>query len=276
MTLPDRGPTELARDPGKGDPIPASAPPEMSPIFSLNGKVIVVTGGAQGMGRAHVDMCVQLGARVALLDVQDDLGQAAIELHGGRVIYIRTDVTSEAAWSHAIDTTLSAFGRLDGLVNNAGILVAKSMRETSVTDFQRVVDVNQQGVFLGMRTIAPHLEANGGGSIVNISSTAGLVGIGECFAYSASKFAVRGMTKAAAVELAPARIRVNSIHPGDTHTPMIEDLGASEAVPDVSTIPLARFAMPQEIATAVCFLLSSASSYMTGAELVLDGGYTAR
>lgn len=102
------------------------------------------------------------------------------------------------------------------------------------------------------------------------------MGIGECFAYSASKFAVRGMTKAAAVELAPARIRVNSIHPGDTHTPMIEDLGASEAVPDVSTIPLARFAMPQEIATAVCFLLSSASSYMTGSELVLDGGYTAR
>jgi 3alpha(or 20beta)-hydroxysteroid dehydrogenase len=145
-----------------------------------------------------------------------------------------------------------------------------------VAEFDRVIDVNQKSVFLGMRAIVPQMRARGTGSIVNISSTAGLVGIGECFAYSASKFAVRGMTKAAAVELAADGIRVNSVHPGDTKTPMIENLLASDAVPEVSSIPLGRFAAPSEIASAVAFLLSPASSYMTGAEMVLDGGYTTR
>lgn len=243
--------------------------------LTLEDKVVMVSGAAQGMGRTHVDMCVELGANVAMLDVQNELGMAALEEHGDRVVYIATDVTNEGAWARAVERTLNAFGRIDGLVNNAGILVARSMRETSPADFRRVTEVNQMGVFLGMRAVVPALEACGNGSIVNISSTAGLVGIGDCFAYSASKFAVRGMTKAAAVELAPHGIRVNSVHPGDTRTPMIEHLEHSAAVPDISAIPMARFAMPREISAAVCFLLSSASSYMTGSEVVLDGGYTA-
>ena len=244
--------------------------------FSLDGKVVMITGAARGMGRAHVDLCIALGARVAMLDVQDDLARDALDEYGDAVSYLNTDVTSEVAWARAVDHTLSDFGRVDGLVNNAGVLVAHSLMQTSVADFERVLAVNQKGVFLGMRAVVPALRAAGEGSIVNISSTAGLVGIGECFAYSAAKFAVRGMTKAAAVELAPDRIRVNSVHPGDTQTPMIEGLLATDAVPDVSSIPLGRFATPTEIASAVAYLLSPASSYMTGAEMVLDGGYTAK
>lgn len=259
----------------EGEAQPAGRTDLSSSPFSLDGKVVMITGAARGMGRASVDMCVALGARVAMLDVQDDLAQDALDQHGHDVSYMNTDVTCVAAWARAVDNTLSVFGRLDGLVNNAGILVARSLMETSVADFDRVIDVNQKGVFLGMRAVVPALRAAGGGAIVNISSTAGLVGIGECFAYSASKFAVRGMTKAAAVELAPDRIRVNSIHPGDTQTPMIEDLLGSDAVPDVSSIPMGRFAVPTEIAAGVAYLLSPASSYMTGAEMVLDGGYTA-
>jgi len=161
-------------------------------------------------------------------------------------------------------------------VNNAGVLIARSLLETTTDEYERSTAVNQKGVFLGMRAAVPLLVAAGGGSIVNISSTAGLVGIGECFAYSASKFAVRGMTKAAAVELASLGIRVNSVHPGDTRTPMIEALADSEAVPETSQIPLGRHAEPTEISEAVCFLLSAGASYITGAELVVDGGYTAR
>lgn len=242
---------------------------------SLSGKVIAVTGAARGMGRAHVDACVEFGAQVIMIDLLDELGDQAVQEHGERVHYAHADVSDERDWRRALQAGLSTFGRLDGLVNNAGILVAKGMAETSSEEYDRVCAINQKGVFLGMKTVAPILRNSGGGSIVNISSTAGLVGIGDCFAYTASKFAVRGMTKAAALELAPHGIRVNSVHPGDTLTPMIEDLAGSAAVPDLTSIPLRRFARPQEIAAAVCFLLSEASSYMTGAELVLDGGYTA-
>jgi len=242
---------------------------------SLAGKVIVITGAAQGMGRAHVDACVELGARVVMMDVRDDLGKEAAAEHGDRVLYVHADVSSEKDWNHAVASAMGEFGQIDGLVNNAGILITGELLDTSVENFERAVRVNQTGVFLGMRTVAPILASTGAGSIVNISSTAGLVGIGDCFAYTATKFAVRGMTKAAAVELAKKGVRVNVVHPGDTLTPMIEGLAGSDAVPDMSSIPLGRYAQPREVSAAVCFLLSDASRYMTGAEIVVDGGYTA-
>ncbi|MEV8569601.1 glucose 1-dehydrogenase [Streptomyces sp. NPDC051322] len=242
---------------------------------SLEGKVVAVTGAARGMGMAHVHACIELGAQVLVLDVRDELGVEVADRYEDRALYVHTDVTDERDWARSVAAGLSAFGRIDGLVNNAGILVAKTLLDTSVEEYERVVAVNQRSVFLGMKAFVRPMLESGGGSIVNISSTAGLVGIAECFAYSASKFAVRGMSKAAAIELAPFGVRVNSVHPGDTLTPMIQELGDTDAVPDTSMIPLQRYANPYEISSAVCFLLSDSSSYMTGAELVLDGGYTA-
>lgn len=238
--------------------------------YSLQGKVIMVTGASGGMGRTHVEVCTRLGAHVVMLDITEP--ETALD---SNMRFIRTDVSSEADWQRAVDLVRRDFGRLDGLVNNAGILRPLTLESTSSDDFDRVIAVNQRSVFLGMRTAAPLLRESKGGSIVNISSIAGLVGIGGCFAYTASKFAVRGMTKAAAVELAPDGIRVNSVHPGDTLTPMIQNLEGESAVPDMSIYPLGRFAEPNEISRVVGFLLSDAASFVTGAEIAVDGGYTA-
>ncbi|RNM11797.1 glucose 1-dehydrogenase [Nocardioides pocheonensis] len=250
--------------------------PEVPPNLSLIDRVVVITGAARGMGRAHVETCIEAGARVVLTDVLDDLGaDLCRSLPDGRAVYVHADVSTEGDWDRVVDVAQARFGRVDGLVNNAGILLERSLRETSVDEFNRVVAVNQTGVFLGMRAIAPLMEAAGGGSIVNISSVAGMVGFREAFAYTASKFAVRGMSKAAALELASHNIRVNAVFPGDTLTPMIEGSG-SDAVADTGSIPLRRYGVPSEIAAVVRFLLSDAASYMTGAELTVDGGYVAQ
>lgn len=241
--------------------------------FSLRDKVILITGASGGMGRTHVDVCTQLGAQVVMVDVSEPA--AGAHTHEDRTTFIRASVSSADDWHEVARTVEGKFGRLDGVVNNAGILLTQTLEETAPEDFDRIIEVNQRGVYLGMRATLPLLKRAGSGSIVNVSSTAGLVGIAGCFAYSASKFAVRGMTKAAAIELASWRIRVNSIHPGDTLTPMIAGLENTSAVPDTSTIPLSRFAEPMEISRAVAFLLSNAAAYITGAELVVDGGYTA-
>lgn len=241
--------------------------------WSLQGKVIAITGAARGMGLAHARACVELGAHVVMMDVRDQLGESAARELGSQVHYVHADVTEESDWERALSIAIDKFGGLQGLVNNAGILTVASMLNTSRADYDRIIAINQTGVFLGMQAAVPLMLRSGGGSIVNVSSTAGLVGIEECFAYSASKFAVRGMTKAAAIELAGTGVRVNSVHPGDTKTPMMEGVD-SPAVPSTSAIPLGRYAEADEIASGVCFLLSDASSYMTGAELVLDGGYT--
>lgn len=239
--------------------------------MSLTNKVVLITGAAGGMGQTHTQACLDLGANLVLTDVVEP--QSLID--NDRVTFIKADVSSSQDWNALAKTIENQFGRLDGLVNNAGILTTHSLEETSEEEFDRVIAINQKGVFLGMHHCLPLLKKSSAASIVNISSTAGLVGIGECFAYSASKFAVRGMTKAAAIELAKMGIRVNSVHPGDTLTPMIEGLGDSAAVPDISHIPLGRFAQPEEISRAVTFLLSGASSYITGTEITVDGGYTA-
>jgi 3alpha(or 20beta)-hydroxysteroid dehydrogenase len=252
--------------------LPSGAPA----ACSLEGKVVVITGAARGMGRAHVETCIAGGARVVLADVLDEPGiELASTFPEGKAVYVHVDVADERDWERLADVTQDRFGRVDGLVNNAGILLERSLRDTSLDNFNRVVSVNQTGVFLGMRTVSPVMAAAGGGSIVNISSVGGLVGFRDCFAYVASKYAVRGMSRAAALELASSGVRVNTVFPGDTLTPMIEGSGTGAvAAPDA--IPMSRYGLPDEVAAAVCFLLSDASSFMTGSELVVDGGYTAQ
>lgn len=240
-------------------------------------KVVLISGGARGMGASHARTLVEAGSRVVIGDVRADDGTALAAGLGDRCLFTPLDVTSRDSWDAAIAATTERFGGLDGLVNNAGILVTESLEQSARDNWDRVIAVNQTGVYLGMQAALPALRARGGGSIVNISSTAGLVGFADTFAYVAAKFAVRGMTKAAAIELAEAGIRVNSIHPGDIETEMIAG-GAADtgAVPATTEIPLGRYGRPREISDLVAFLISDFSSYITGAELTADGGYTAR
>jgi 3alpha(or 20beta)-hydroxysteroid dehydrogenase len=246
----------------------------------LQGKVALVSGAARGMGQAEAGLFARAGARVMLADVLDEEGAQVARAIGDAARFQHLDVTSEAGWAAAVAATLAAFGRLDVLVNNAGIVIPSLLRDLSLENYQRVIDVNQTGVFLGMRAVIPAMEAAGGGSIVNVSSIDGLIGMDLVFAYVASKFAVRGMTKTAALELAPLRIRVNSLHPGFVHTRMGNPTGdpAARGLLDrygARRIPLGRPAEPEEIATLALFLASDESSYCTGSEFVADGGFTA-
>jgi 3alpha(or 20beta)-hydroxysteroid dehydrogenase len=239
------------------------------------GKVVIVTGGARGMGAAHAQALVAEGARVVLTDLREDEGLAIAAELGAHARFVRADVTSAADWKEAVEAARRNFGEVSGLINNAGILTTGTLEQTTVKEFRRSVDVLQVGVFLGMQAVIPSMKASGGGSIVNISSTGGLVGFPDIIGYVAAKWAVRGMTKAAALELAPFGIRVNSIHPGEIDTPMIAGLGGSDVVPAFDRIPLGRYGRPEEVAALATFLLSDQASYITGAEHVIDGGYTA-
>ena len=246
----------------------------------LDGKVALVSGAARGMGRAEALLFAREGARVVVADVLDDEGARVAAEIGAAARFQHLDVTREAGWTEAVAAATSAFGRLDVLVNNAGIVIASPLRELSLESYRRVTDVNQTGVFLGMRAVIPAMEAAGGGSIVNVSSIDGLIGMDLVFAYVASKFAVRGMTRTAALELAPLRIRVNSLHPGFVHTRMGNPEGIPEARAPLDRyarrrIPLGRPAEPEEIANLALFLASDESSYCTGSEFVADGGFTA-
>ncbi len=248
----------------------------------MDGKVALVTGGARGLGRAMVEALVAEGARVAIGDVRTAEVEAVAAALGDAVLPLSLDVTSEAAWPAAVDATVATFGRLDVLVNNAGTAAGGPLAEATLADWERVVAVNQTGVFLGMRAVIPAMTAAGGGSIVNISSIDGMTAAPRVLSYVASKWAVRGMTKAAAMELAHLGIRVNSVHPGYVVTdlalpdgvdrslvaPMIEEHAERSA-------PMRRTGRPAEIAAMVLFLASDESSYATGAEFVVDGGMTA-
>ena len=247
----------------------------------LEGKVAFISGGGRGMGAAEARLFAREGAKVIIGDVLDVEGrqvEAEINETGGEALYVPLDVTCEAAWDEAMRATVSRFGRLDILVNNAGVVVHGPGDDATVEDWDLVMDINAKGVFLGTRAAIPHMRATGGGSIVNISSISGMVGQDNIHpGYNASKGAVRLLTKATAIQYAGESIRVNSVHPGPIKTAMTEQ---SRSDPEqyrrtMARTPLGRYGEPDDVAYGVLFLASDESSFMTGSELVIDGGVTA-
>jgi 3alpha(or 20beta)-hydroxysteroid dehydrogenase len=244
----------------------------------LEGKVAIVTGAARGQGAAAARLFAAEGARVVIADVLDDLGTELAASLGETAVYRHLDVSSEEDWQRTVDETVHTLGSVDVLVNNAGILRFAALPDMPLEDYLRVVTVNQVGTFLGMKTVAKPMIAAGQGSIVNISSVEGLAGMPYLTAYTATKFAIRGMTKVAALELGPMGIRVNSVHPGMIVTDMVKDAAGGHDIdlsPAAKRIPLRRMGQSEDIAEVVLFLASDRSSYVTGAELAADGGATA-
>ncbi len=234
------------------------------------------------MGAVEARLFAQEGAKVAIGDVLEEAGQRLVEEiseAGGEALFVPLDVTSESQWQEAIDTTVRRFGTLDILVNNAGVGGYSRLEDTTVEEWDRVMDINAKGVFLGTKVAIPQLRRAGGGSIINISSQLGLVGVANSSAqYQASKGAVRLLTKSTAIQYAGEGIRANSVHPGPIVTPMTE-AGRADAERyrvTVSRIPLGRYGEPEDVAWGVLFLASDESSFMTGSELVIDGGWTAQ
>jgi len=248
----------------------------------VDGKVALISGGARGQGATEAQLFSREGAKVVLGDILDDAGrqvEAAIRAAGGEATYVHLNVTSEADWRAAVDTAERGYGHLHVLVNNAGILIRKSIEETTEDDWDRLMAVNVKGVFLGTKYAIPAMRRAGGGSIINISSTAGLVGspYGSS-AYTATKGAVRLFTKATAVQHAKENIRCNSVHPGPVDTDMIRDTLSDPVLRDerLNRVPLGRIGKPEDIAYGVLYLASDESSFVTGSELVIDGGSTAQ
>ncbi len=254
----------------------------------LEGKVALISGGARGQGAEEARLFASEGAKVVIGDILDEEGrqvEAQINEAGGECVYIRLNVTSEADWQQAVNTTTSRFGKLDVLVNNAGIGGSRSADGRSVPledltseQWDQVQDVNTKGVFLGTKYAIPEMRKAGGGSIINISSIYGLVGSPGSFSYHASKGAVRIFTKATAIQCAGDGIRANSVHPGFIDTPMTESLRTDpeRRANLVGRTPLNRIGTTEDIAYGVLFLASDESSFMTGSELVIDGGFTAQ
>jgi len=243
----------------------------------LADKVALITGGARGQGEAEARLFVAEGARVVIGDMLEDEGRKLAAELGDAAVFQRMDVTQEADWQAAVKTAQSRFGRLDILVNNAGILRMAPMEDMSLAEYRKVIEVNQVGTWLGMKSAAPALKAAGGGAIINISSVGGMEGISGGSAYVASKFAVRGMTKVAALELGRHGIRVNSVHPGGVDTVMARPSELADMDPSdlYRTLPLGRIGRPTEIAELVLFLASEQSAYCTGSEFIADGGMLA-
>jgi 3alpha(or 20beta)-hydroxysteroid dehydrogenase len=236
-------------------------------VGRVDGKVALISGGARGMGASHARMLVDEGAKVVIGDILDDEGKALADELGEAARYVHLDVTQPDQWDAAVATAIGEFGKLNVLVNNAGIVALGQLRNFDLGKWQKVIDVNLTGTFLGMRVAVDPMTEAGGGSIINVSSIEGLRGAPAVHPYVASKWAVRGLAKSAALELAPFNIRVNSIHPGFIRTPMTEKLPE-----DMVTVPLGRPGESREVSTFVLFLASDESSYTTGSEFVMDGG----
>ncbi|MEU8777979.1 glucose 1-dehydrogenase [Streptomyces sp. NPDC048606] len=253
----------------------------------LDGRVVVITGAARGQGEQEARLFAAEGARVLLGDVLDERGAAvAKEIGEDRARYVRLDVTREEDWAAAVSVAREAFGRIDGLVNNAGILRFNELTATPLEEFRQLIEVNQVGAFLGIKTIAPEIEAAGGGTIVNTSSYTGLTGMAYVGAYAATKAAILGLTRVAALELAGKGIRVNAMCPGAVDTPManpglLDPDGVTEEARGAMdglyrrVVPLGRVGRPEEIARLALFLTGEDSSYITGQPFVVDGGWMA-
>ncbi|TWG97218.1 3alpha(or 20beta)-hydroxysteroid dehydrogenase [Nocardioides sp. J9] len=241
----------------------------------LEGKVAIVTGGAQGQGAAIARAYVEEGAKVVIADVAKDEGQALADGLGDAAHFAHHDVSDAASWTALVEDTNARFGPVDILANNAGILRFGDIERQSPEEVELVWRVNQLGVFLGMQAVSRTMRKNGGGSIINASSVEGLAGMPSCTAYAATKWAIRGMTKCAAMELGPKGIRVNSVHPGMIDTPMTRVHGGDAAMEfGASKVPLGRVGQPGDIAPVYVFLASDESSYVNGAEIAVDGGVT--
>ena len=247
----------------------------------LQGKVALISGAARGMGAAEARLFASQGASVVIADTREDDGlrlEAEISEAGGKAVFQLLDVTSDSDWERAVEAVVASFGKLDVLVNNAGILHRATVEETTPEAWDQLMDINAKGVFLGTRAAIPAMREAGGGSIVNISSTSGLVGATVSTAYNASKGAVRLLTKSTALQYAKDGIRANSVHPGPIDTAMLDvafpnnDFRESRE----AEIPMGRIGRPEEVAYGVLFLASDESSYITGSELVIDGGWTAK
>ncbi len=247
----------------------------------LEGKVALISGGARGQGAVEARMFAEEGASVVIGDILDEQGrqtEAELQELGYNVTFVHLDVTSESDWDAAVQAAISAYGKLDILLNNAGILIRKNIEETTEEDWDRIFSINAKGVFLGTKTAIPAMRENGGGSIINISSTAGLVGSPNGSAsYTATKGAVRLFTKSTAIQHAREGIRCNSIHPGPIETDMIADTlnDPANLALRMQRLPLGRVGKPSEIAYGAIYLASDESSFVTGSELVIDGGTTA-
>lgn len=240
----------------------------------LKDKVIIITGAAQGMGKVHAERAIAEGAKVVITDINEEKGQAVAVTLGSDALFIKHNVVSESDWENVVQTTLEYWGKIDVLVNNAGITYNMKIEEITLDDYMKIVNVNQVSVFLGIKSVTATMKAQNSGAIINISSMNGLAG--GAIGYTDTKFAVRGMTKAAARELSPFNITVNSVHPGVIHTPMLEQPGVKEAVDKFKqTIPMRRVAQAEEVSNMIIFLASDEARYSTGSEFVIDGGVTA-
>lgn len=239
----------------------------------LDNKVAIITGGANGQGAVEAELFIEAGAKVVITDINTTAGEETAARLGDKCTFVRHDVTSEEDWAQVVKTTLDLHGQIDVLVNNAGIFKVLTLEDTDLKVWDQTVAINQTGVFLGMRAVAPAMKQRKSGSIVNISSIAGLTSA-KAHAYCATKWAVRGMSKAAAVEFGPSNIRVNSVHPGFIDTPMLDGHGVPREQL-VAKVPLGRTAEVIEVARVVLFVASDDSSYCTGHEFVVDGAIKA-
>ena len=246
----------------------------------LDGKVAIISGGAKGQGAEEARLFAQEGAKVIIGDILDSEGmqiESEIAEQGGEAKFVHLDVSSEEDWSRTVDLSMSEYGRLDILVNNAGILLMKGLEETSGQEWDNIQNINSKGVFLGSKTVIPAMRESGGGSIVNISSIAGLIG-SKFTAYGASKGLVRTLTKSVAVNHGHEGIRCNSVHPGIIETDMVSEMIGSQEGREyqLNRTPLKVIATSRDVALGVLYLASDESRYVTGSELVIDGGITAQ